>query len=107
MMQDYQVTLVDNKKKYRPISTIVKVEQADGIDLTLNAQKKKEIINKGIIKICQKRGWGKLELQVYNYLTALVRKYDGEETKALDKARYEKIKEEKYKTGEWKRPRKK
>lgn len=107
MVQDYQVTLVDNKKKYRPISTIVKVEQAEGVDLTLDAQKKKEIINKGIVKICQKRGWGKLELQVYNYLTALVRKYDGEETKASDKARYEKIKEEKYKTGEWKRPKKK
>ena len=78
MVQDYQVTLIDKNKKYRPVSAIVKIEQADSsIDLTLDEKRKKEIISKGIVKICQKRGWGKLELQVYNYLTALVRKYDG------------------------------
>ena len=78
MVQDYQVTLIDKNKKYRPVSAIVKIEQADSsIDLTLEEKRKKEIISKGIVKICQKRGWGKLELQVYNYLTALVRKYDG------------------------------
>lgn len=106
MKQDYQVTLVDNRKKYRPISAVVKIEQAEDADLTLDKNKRKEIINKGIIKICQKRGWGKLELKTYNYLTALVRKYNGAETIAQDKERYKKIKEEKYKTGEWKRPKK-
>jgi len=76
MIQNYQVTLIDKNKKYRPVSAIIKIEQNNDGDLTLDAKYKKEIINKGIVKICQKRGWGKKELRIYNYLTALVRKYD-------------------------------
>lgn len=107
MNKNYQVTLISKSGKYRPISCIVKIAQTNNDDLTKDAKKKKEIINRGIVLICAKRGWGKLELKTYEYLSAKVRLYDTEKIEAENKAQYEKIKEEKYKTGEWKRPKKK
>lgn len=107
MVKDYQVTLLSKSGKYRPISCIVKITQTEDKDLTTDVKAKKEIINKGISKICFKRGWGKLELKTYEYLTVKVRLYEAEKIKAEEKAQYEKIKEEKYRTGEWKRPKKK
>ena len=67
---------------------------------------KKEIINKGVVKICQKRYWTQRDLKKYGYLKAKVRVYDKEKIELENKARYEQIKEQKYASGEWTRPKK-
>lgn len=101
----YQVTLLCQSGKFKPISCIVTMIQEDAEeDLTKNAIVKKDIIAKGLKKICQTRGWGKMEIETYQYLRAKVRRYEPEKIEAEKKARYEKIKEQKYKSGEWKRP---
>lgn len=73
MIKKYQVTLFSKSGKYRPVSCIIKMTQTDNIDLTKLSKTRQEIINKGIIKICAKRNWGKLELKVYEYLIVKVR----------------------------------
>lgn len=93
-MTEYQVTLIDKTKKYKPVSAIVRTKA------TIQA----EIIKAGAEKICMKRGWTSKELKAYGYTTAKVRVYDKEKIDAEARIRYEKIKEEKYASGEWKRP---
>lgn len=95
-MTRYQVTLVCDNGKYRPASTIVN-DATDTMEQTT-------IRKKGIENICFKRGWGKADLLRYGYTKVKVRVYDPEKIEAENKARYEKIKEEKYASGEWKRP---
>lgn len=107
MKKEYQVTILCSTGEYRPVSTIVNYEQSSGEDLSLNKDKRKEIQTKGIIKICQKRGWDKKDLIKYNYTKCKIRLYDKEAIEKENKERYEKIKEEKYATGEWKRPKSK
>ena len=98
-MTQYQVTLTDMMGKYKPVSCIITTE------LTLE-NNKKDIINKGIVKICQKRYWTQRDLKRYGYLKAKVRVYDKAKIEQENKARYEQIKEQKYASGEWQRPNK-
>ena len=99
-MTQYQVTLTDMLGKYKPVSCIITT------DLTLE-DNKKEIINKGVVKICQKRYWTQKDLKRYGYLKAKVRVYDKEKIEQENKARYEQIKEQKYASGEWTKPKEK
>ena len=96
----YQVTLTTTTGKYKPVSCIITT------DLTLK-DNKKEIINKGVVKICQKRYWTQRDLKNYGYTKAKVREYDKEKIEQENKERYEKLKEEKYSCGEWKAPKRK
>ena len=98
-MKQYQVTLHTVSGKYKPVSCIITT------DLTLE-DNKKEIINKGVVKICQKRYWTKKDLTTYGYTKAKIREYDKEKIAQENAERYAKIKEEKYASGEWKRPQK-
>ena len=101
-MVEYQVTLFCATNKYKPVSCLIK--RAEAVDLKAT---KKQLINDGMIKICQKRGWVIKDLARYGYTSAKVRLYDKEKIEREAKERYEKIKEEKYASGEWKRPKKK
>ena len=92
----YQVTLTCTTGKYRPVSAIVETDSTD----------KAIIQTKGIQKICIQRGWSSTELKKYGYTKVKMRIYDKEKIAIENKARYEKIKEEKYASGEWKRPKK-
>lgn len=65
-----QVTLFDKSGKYRPISTLVKIESEE--DFNNNREK---IKNTGIRKIMIQRNWTKRELIQYNYLTCKIRIY--------------------------------
>lgn len=97
-MKRYQVTLVCANGKYKPVSAIVN-------DLA-ETMEKKEILKKGIENICFKRMWTSADLKKFGYTQSKMRIYDPVKIEAENKARYEKIKEEKYASGEWKRPRK-
>ena len=71
----YQVTLFCTTNQYKPISTIVTIKQEDEtINLLNNKETKKDIVNKGIVRICQKRYWSNKDLVRYNYLKAKVRR---------------------------------
>lgn len=98
-MTQYQVTLTDMMGRYKPVSCIITT------DLTLE-ENKKDIINKGIVKICQKRYWTQRDLKRYGYLKAKVRVYNKEKIEQENKERYEQLKEQKYASGEWQRPKK-
>ena len=100
---EYQVTLYCTTKKYRPVSCIIKRENKADLD---NASVKRELVTAGMKKICIQRGWSGEDLRAFGYITGKVREYDREKIEAENKARYEKIKEEKYASGEWKRPKK-
>lgn len=68
-----QVTLFDKSGKYRPVSTLVKVENMEEFE-----KDKERIKSEGIKKILIKRGWGRRELMKYNYLTCKMRVYPEE-----------------------------
>ena len=107
-MAQYQVTLICGTGQYKPVSTIITIPQVDeNINLLLDKTEKKNIINKGIVKICQKRYWTNRDLKQYGYTTAKARVYDKEAIEKQNKERYEKLKEEKYACGEWKAPKRK
>ena len=75
----YQVTLFCTTNQYKPISTIVTIKQEEEtINLLDNKETKKDIIHKGIVRICQKRYWSNKDLVRYNYLKAKVRKVEEE-----------------------------
>ena len=107
MMKEYQVTLICGNGAYKPISCIVKREQYSDLDYSTNATVKKELQKMGVKKICGKRGWSLSDLSRYGYTRYKVRAYDKAEIEKANKERYEQIKEEKYATGEWKRPKNK
>lgn len=96
-MAQYQVTLTDLNGKYKPVSCIITTE------LSLDTHKK-DIINLGVVKICQKRYWTQKDLKKYGYLKAKVRVYDKDKIEQENKAKYEQYKEQKYNSGEWVRP---
>lgn len=102
--KQYQVTLVCTSGKYRPISCIVNYLQEDDSNKLLDPTEKRAIVREGIHKICAKHYWTGSDLKKYDYLQTKVREYDKEKIEAEKLARYEKIKEEKYASGEWKRP---
>ena len=77
MLKSYQVTMYCITNQYKPISTIVKIEQEREEDnLLLDKEKKREIVNKGIVKICQTRHWTSREAIQYGYLKAKARVYE-------------------------------
>ena len=88
-MVQLQVTLFDKQGRYRPVSTIIDVESIEYFN-----QHKEEIKTKAVTKICAKRYWTKRELKEYGYTTCKIRVYDKEKIEAENKARYERIKEE-------------
>lgn len=81
-----QITLFSNAG-YKPVSCIIEAEN-------ITAENKKELQNRGIIKICQKRYWQKFHLKQYGYTKVKIREYDKEKIEAENKARYEQIKKE-------------
>lgn len=104
MRKQYQVTLISSTGKYKPVSCIVTREQTTDEDLSLNKEVRKALITLGTQKICAQRLWQKRELIDYGYTKAKVREYDKEKIARENAERYEKIKEEKYASGEWEKP---
>ena len=102
MKKQYQVTLLCVTNKYKPLSTIVNFEQIGNFDLTPNLEYKKQIIQQGTEKICNKRGLTGKDLQKMNFLKVRVRAYDKEKIEKEAAARYDEIKREKFASGEWK-----
>ena len=107
MMKEYQVTLICGQGMYKPVSCIVKREQYSDVDYSSNSIVKKELQKAGITKICQKRGWNLSDLSRFGYSRYKVRAYDKSAIEQANQERYAKINEEKYSTGEWKRPKNK
>lgn len=98
---DYQVTLFCTTNKYKPVSCIVK--RTENVNIHDSATKR-QLLNEGMRKICIQRGWNARDLATYGYATGKVRVYDKVKIEAEAAARYEAIKEAKYASGEWKRP---
>lgn len=107
MKKQYQVTLICKTGAYKPVSCIIEVEQKQDIDFTKDTIMKKEIIKRGVNKICASRYWTAKDLQKYGYISAKIRVYDRLAIEKQKKENYEKLKEEKYASGEWKRPKNK
>lgn len=107
MIKEYQVTLICDNNKYKAVSTVVKYEQEVDYDMSHSTIAKKKIITKGIERICQKRLWTSKDLSNYGYTIAKIRLYDKEKIAAAAQRRYDEIKEAKYQSGEWKRPKSK
>ena len=81
-MARYQVTLYCSTEQYRPISTIVTMQQEREEDnLLLDETKKQEIITKGIIKICQKKYWTTREMKQYHYTKVKARQHKEDNNK--------------------------
>ena len=106
MLKEYQVTLVCASGKYRPVSCIVK-KDTDVIASIGKEESPKQIRKTRITKNCQKRYWSGKKKKKYDYTICKIREYDKEKIDAENKARYEAIKEAKYASGEWKRPKSK
>ena len=100
MEKTYQVTLFDKEGRYKPISCLIKQEE---IRLD-NKVQRKDLVNKGVTKICASKMWTVKDIQKFGYVLAKAREYDKAKIEAENKARYDKIKEEKYASGEWQRP---
>lgn len=98
MKKEYQVTLFSTTGCYRPVSTIVKCETITTVI------EKKRAINEGIKKIAQKRSWNNADLKKYGYTSVKIREYDKERIEKEKAERYQQLKEEKYNSGDWKRP---
>lgn len=98
----YQITIYA-REKYRPVSTLI----FNDSPINLSAPKEKAaLLQRGFAKICADHGWSKEDVKRFGYTTGKVRLYDREKIEAENKARYEAIKEAKYASGEWKRPKK-
>ena len=96
----YQVTLLCGNGKYKPVSTLL-IREA--IDLT-NKTERKKLIQEGTVKICAKRYWTQNELKKFDFTKAKVRVYNKEKIEQENQERYEVIKEQKYASGEWVKP---
>lgn len=103
----YQVTLLCNNGKYKPVSCIITREQNNDIDLSGTENVRKALKENGIKTICFKRGWNVKDLKQFGYTKIKIRKYNKEEIEREAALRYEAIKEAKYQSGEWKRPKNK
>lgn len=103
MLKEYQITMMCTTGQYRPVSCIIKKDSAE---LKTKGQEAflKELKQQGIVKICQQRYWDGADLKRYGYTRIKVREYDREKIAQENAERYERIKEEKYASGEWKRP---
>lgn len=98
MKKQYQVTLICESGKYKPVSTIVTMGETTD---------KKAIMREGQRKIMIKRYWSMADLTKYGYTKGKIREYDKEKIEQENIARYEALKEQKYASGEWKRPKSK
>ena len=98
MKKQYQVTLICENGKYKPVSTIVTMEETTD---------RRAIMREGQKKIMIKRYWSMADLTRYGYTKGKIREYDKEKIEKENAARYEALKEEKYASGEWKRPKSK
>lgn len=103
MIKEYQVTMICESGKYKPVSCIIKKDTEE-----INRIGKSAFVGKirqeGIVKICQNRQWGNRELQQYGYTKVKIREYDKERIAQENKARYEQFKEQMYQSGQWQRP---
>lgn len=100
MKVQYQVTAI--AAKYKPVSCILTKEQSHDYNVLVLKQEKEKIIKEGVQKICGKRGWTPQDLVKMGYTQIKVRKYDKALIDAQNRERYEKLKEEKFASGEWK-----
>lgn len=83
-----QFTLFDKTGKYKPVSTLITVDNAQ--EYLYNKDKYKK---KAIERICIKRGWTRKDLKKYGYTSYKTRVYNKEKIEAEKQARY-KAKEE-------------
>ena len=97
----YQVTLFSTTGKYKPVSALVECNAKP-----TTKEEVKNIQKRGVEKICISRLWSGADIKRFGYTKVKVREYDLAKIEAENKARYEKIKEEKYASGEWKKPKK-
>ena len=88
-MIQLQFTLFCTSGKYKPMSTILKVDNVE--EYTAN---KAEMQKKAIQKICVQRGMTSKDLKKNDYTKIKVRVYDKEKIQAENQARYERIKKE-------------
>lgn len=88
-MIQIQVTLLSTTGKYKPVSCLVDAESGE-----YYLEHKKEVQQKGIIKICQKRLWQQYHLKQYGYTRCKMRVYDKEKIAKENAERYEQIKRE-------------
>lgn len=100
----YQVTLFDDTNTHKPVSAIIETEEK--IDLGIKVERSR-LANRGIQKICARHLWRGSDLKKFGYLRAKVREYDPDIIARINANRYDAIKEEKYASGEWKRPKSK
>lgn len=91
MIKEYQVTLMCSTGKYKPVSTIVKVDTTTLATMGKEAYLK-DIRYRGINAICTKRYWNAKDLQKYNYTVCKMRVYDKEKIQKENEEKYEKIK---------------
>lgn len=75
MKKKYQVTMYCVTGQYKPISTIVTIEQTHDDNLLLDVNRKKEIINKGVVAICHKKYWTARDVKKYSYTKVRAREY--------------------------------
>ena len=75
MQKQYQVTMYCITGQYRPVSTIVTIEQENDVNLLLDIDKKHKIINQGIVHICQRRLWSSRDIKKYGYTRVKAREY--------------------------------
>lgn len=88
-MIQIQVTLMCSTGQYKPVSCLVDVESKEYF-----LAHKKEIQQKGIIKICNQRYWQTYHLKQYSYTKCKMREYDKEKIAKENAKRYEQIKRE-------------
>lgn len=75
MKKQYQITLICATGQYRPVSTIVTIEQENEENLLLIPEQKAHIIANGIRRICQQRLWTKRDVAKYGYTKVKSREY--------------------------------
>lgn len=94
-MLQIQITLISDKGN-KPVSTVVKAKDLEDWKANQTAYKTRALQN-----ICAQRYWDKRDLVRHGYTSMKCRRYDSVKIAEENKARYEKIKEEKFASGEW------
>ena len=78
MKKQYQVTLICENGKYKPVSTIVTMEETTD---------RRAIMREGQKKIMIKRYWSMADLTRYGYTKGKIREYDKEKIEQENAAR--------------------
>ena len=84
-----QVTLFDERGKYKPVSTLVEMPKKEVI-----AKNFKPYRDKGVQKICAKHYWTAKDIKKY-FTQVKIRIYNEEKVKAENENRYNEIKRQK------------